>query len=90
MPHFVLGARDPWAPEALRYYAETARMGGADPAYCDSIMELANDFDAYRREHGDGDPEAGPHRKDNDAVLRAMTGDRALLYVYPDKKDLSK
>lgn len=71
-PHFVLGARDPWAPTALRAYALAAKDSGADVEYADSILELADDFDAYRREHGEGDPDAGPHRTDDGIVIFAM------------------
>lgn len=47
-PHFVLGARDPAAPSTLRAYASEARKLGLDPEYCDSVDELASDFEAYR------------------------------------------
>lgn len=71
-PHFVLGARDPWAPEALRHYASRARDGGADPEYVQSLYELAFDFETYRIAHGNGDPDAGPHRTDNPVIIDAM------------------
>lgn len=73
-PHFVLGARDPWAPAALRQYAYIAKSAGADPAYCDSILALAEDFEGYREREGDGDPEAPPHRKDDPIVVGLMGG----------------
>lgn len=84
-PHFVLGARDPIAPIALRAYAKAAEDNGIDSEYCDSILELADDFDDYRQEHGKGDPEAPPHRQDYDQVINAMRGDPALISVHRDK-----
>lgn len=48
-PHFVLGARDPASPTALRAYADACGgMPGFDADYIASIRELADDFDAYR------------------------------------------
>lgn len=90
-PHFVLGARDPFAPIALRAYAEAARQSGVfDPEYVDSILELANDFERYRAFHGEGDPDAPPHRKDNPNVISAMRGSGALIAVRPDKRNEPK
>lgn len=71
-PHFVLGARDPAVPSALRSYAAEARRRGFDEAYCASVEELAADFEAYRALHGDGDPESGPHRTDDPAIIGLM------------------
>jgi hypothetical protein len=56
-PHFVIGARDPSAPAALRAYADDAASRGLDAAYVESVRELARDFEAYRACEGDGDPE---------------------------------
>jgi hypothetical protein len=90
-PHFVLGARDPFAPIALRAYVEAARQNGFfDPEYADSILELANDFERYRAAHGDGDPDAPPHRKDSLAVISAMQGYPTTIYVEPDKGNAPK
>lgn len=71
-PHFVLGARDPAAPAALRAYAIAAETAGMDPDFCSSVALLAEDFEAYRKQAGDGDPDAPPHRSDNEHVLRLM------------------
>ena len=71
-PHFVLGARDPAVPVALQAYADEAERLGFDPAYCDSIRELASDFESYRAAHGIGDPDAKPHREDDPSVLDLM------------------
>lgn len=68
-PHFVLGARDRAAPDALRAYADIAEGLGYEPEYVASIRELAADFEAYRDQQGDGDPEAAPHRTDNPTVI---------------------
>lgn len=70
--HFVLGARDPAAPAALRAYAKAAETRGFDIEYCDSVRDLAHDFEVERARLGDGDPEAPPHRKDNPAILALM------------------
>jgi hypothetical protein len=86
-PHFVLGARDLWAAPTLRYYAAEARSNGAEAAYCDSILELADDFENYRVAHGPGDPEAPPHRDDNPNVIEAMRGNSAIIAVVPDKRN---
>lgn len=90
-PHFVLGARDPLAPVALRAYAAACRQDGAlDPEYADSIMELANDFDRYRQSQGDGDPDAPPHRHDDPAVIAAMRGNDSTFSVRVDKQNAAK
>ena len=89
-PHFVLGARDPAAPLALRCYADKAAVLGMDPEYVASIRQLANDFEAYAKEHGPGDPPAAPHRKDNPVVLAAMRGEHAVITVRPDKSNAPK
>jgi hypothetical protein len=78
-PHFVIGARDPAAPAALREYAEMARSMFGDHEYADSILELATDFEKYRQSHGDGDPESGPHRKDDPSVIDAMRNPGCLV-----------
>lgn len=71
-PHFVMGARDPWAPAALRAYADAAEDGQADPDYVTSLRELANEFEIYRLQNGPGDPDAPPHRPDDPAVVQVM------------------
>lgn len=80
-PHFVLGARDPAVPAALRAYADEAAKLGFDADYVDSVRELANDFEIYRMEVGDGDPDSGPHRKDDSRVIHAMRGNSATIAV---------
>jgi hypothetical protein len=73
-PHFVLGARDPAAPVALEAYAFACERMGLDPEYVKSLRELAKDFEAYRTFEGNGDADAGPHRKDDPAVVEVMRG----------------
>jgi len=73
-PNFVLGARDPAAPSALLAYAEAAERLNFDPEFVSDIRALAGEFSAYRTEHGNGDPDAPPHRKDDLETVAAMTG----------------
>lgn len=89
-PHFVIGARDPAAPEALRAYADIAERLGFDPEYVASIRELSSDFYAYRLQQGDGDPEAAPHRKDDPRVIAAMRGHDATISVRRDTRNVPK
>lgn len=95
-PHFVMGARDPHVPAALRAYADDyyrrnfeESPGNFDHEYHQSIVELAGDFEAYRAEHGDGDPEAGPHRTDDEVIVTAMRcpGGAVRLLKVTDKYD---
>lgn len=84
--HFVMGARDPAAPAALRAYADAGDKAGFDREYTDSIRELATDFEKELAETGAGDPPAGPHRKDDSDVVAAMSGKPTMVYVRPDGK----
>lgn len=68
-PWLVMGARDPAAPPALRAYAEAARAEGMNAEYADAIEDLAGRFEEYRRTHGNGDPDAPPHRVDDPSVV---------------------
>lgn len=74
-PHFVLGARDPAAPMALRAYTKELDRLGEDPEYISDLYALAQRFEEYRREHGDGDPTAPRHRTDDPVTLRKMRGE---------------
>jgi hypothetical protein len=71
-PYFVIGASDPAAPAALRAYAASARAIGLDTAYCGDIEQLACDFEAWRAEHGEGDPDAPRHREDDPMTVDRM------------------
>lgn len=72
-PSFVLGARDPHAAVALRAYAASADK---DPSFTDDFIQAlyryAEEWDSYRETHGDGDPAAHKHRKDDQAILAEM------------------
>lgn len=89
-PHFVLGARDPASPAALRAYAETCAQFGCDPEYVASVLELADDFDRYRTTHGPGDADAGPHRKDDFNVIDAMRGNDTTITVRHERSHQPK
>jgi hypothetical protein len=92
-PHFVLGARDPNAPHALRAYANMCELAGdIDPDYIASIRELADDFEAYRAQEGNGDADAPPHRDDDPDVLRAMRHEPGVIdiVVRPDQVNKPK
>ncbi len=82
-PHFVLGARDPAAPVALRAYATECERLGLDAEYVESLRELATDFEEYLKQEGPGDPEAPPHRVDDPDVIAAMRGGYRNIYVWP-------
>jgi hypothetical protein len=71
-PYFVLGARDPYAPAALRAYAKAAEEGDADPTYVRDLLDLADEYDNFRSVEGPGDPDAKPHRKDDPEVVKRM------------------
>ena len=71
-PHFAMGAKDPASPAGLRAYAAEARRLGMNEQYCGDVEGLANFFESYRREHGDGDPDRGRHRKDDSATVAEM------------------
>lgn len=80
-PYLVIGARDPAAPAALRAYADEAERLGMDQEYVNDIRGQAGDFDRYRREHGDGDPDAPAHRPDDpETVARIKAGSHR---IYP-------
>lgn len=71
-PHFVLGAKDPATPAALRAYSSSALAHGMDPEFCKDVLSLANEFDLYREQHGDGDPDAPRHRVDDPLTVLRM------------------
>lgn len=81
-PYFVLGARDPAAPAALRAYADAAEEQGMDPMYIADLRYQAADFERYRIAHGNGDLDAPPHRPDDlQVVTRIKAGSHR---VYPE------
>lgn len=72
-PSFVLGGADPHAPVALRAYADSIEKGGkAHPDFIKRVREWADEYDRWRLEHGEGDPENGHHRKDDPATIAEM------------------
>lgn len=71
-PHFVLSARDPAAPEALRQYALRCERVGYKKDYVDSVWLLSRQFEDYHKANGTGDPDAAPHRQDNAFVISMM------------------
>ena len=71
-PNFTLGAKDPAASIALRAYASEAGRRGMNREYVDDIFDLADTFECYRHEHGEGDPDRGRHRKDDPATIAEM------------------
>jgi hypothetical protein len=84
-PKFVLGARDPAAPAALRAYAVAAANLGMNDEYIDMVQRLADEFDRYRRDEGASDPDAPPlQRTDDPAVVEALGGNPAGIAVHTD------
>lgn len=71
-PYFVIGAKDPAAPAALLAYASEAEALQLNPTYVHDVRKLADEFALYRVEHGDGDPDAKPHRADDPATIARM------------------
>jgi hypothetical protein len=71
-PYLVMGAADPAAPVALNAYADEAERLGMDPEYVADIRDLASDWQVWRRNHGDGDPDAPRHRKDDPEIIAKM------------------
>jgi hypothetical protein len=81
-PYLVIGARDPAAPAALRAYADEAERLGFDAEFAADVRGQAADFERYRAEHGDGDPDAPAHRPDDpETVSRFKAGSQR---IYPD------
>lgn len=84
-PKFVLGARDPAAPAALRAYAHVAGELGMDAEYVAMVEQMAAQFERYRNEEGAGDPDAAPlERMDDPAVVEALGGNPAGIAVHTD------
>jgi hypothetical protein len=76
-PNFVLGARDPAAPAALRAYANAAWVLGMPAGYIAGVRKLADEFEAYRLQYGAGDPQCGQHRLDDPSVIEEMRKGRS-------------
>ena len=67
---FTMAPTDPAAPAGLKAYAAACRELKMDPEYCDSILQLAAEWEEMKQPGGD--PDAGPHRKDDPDVIAAM------------------
>jgi len=68
-PYFAILARDPCAPAALRAYAEKAEEIGLPADFVDDVRKLSFEYEAYRKQAGDGDPGAPRHRKDDPNII---------------------
>ena len=73
-PNFVIGAKDPAAPAALRAYADEAERRGMNERYVSDVRYLATVFERYRLDNGEGDPDRGRHRQDDPATVNEMRG----------------
>ena len=71
-PNFVIGAKDPCAPAALRAYANKARSLGMNEQYVTDVLDLAERFEEYRLSRGEGDPDRGRHRQDDPTTIAEM------------------
>ena len=90
-PAFVLGARDPAAPAALRAYAKAAGELGMDQQYIQNVLSIADEFDHYRALEGGGDPDMPPlQRTDDWAVLEALKGEPTSISVHTDQFNAAK
>ena len=76
-PSFVIGAKDPNAPPALRAYAQMARINGMDEQYCADVRDLADEFEAYRKAHGEGEPDSGHDVIDDPDTIAEMRQGRS-------------
>ncbi len=80
-PYFVMGARDPMVPAALRAYADKAeKLGIGDQEWWDDLRGQAGDFERYLSENGEGDPGAPPHRIDDPAVVSRIKAGSHRIY----------
>ena len=68
-PYFLIMASDPAARAALVAYADEAERQGWDAVYVADIRAMAMEFEHFNRTHGQGDPDAPRHRKDDPAIL---------------------
>lgn len=73
-PWFVLGAKDPATPTALRAYANVCESLKMDPQYVSDLRAMADEWDRYRFDHGQGDPDAPRHRTDDPETVSKMCG----------------
>jgi hypothetical protein len=71
-PCFVIGAKDPAAPAALRAYAKECGRLGLDIDYVTQILDLAVEFEMFVEAYGPGDPDAPNDRKDDPDTVAQM------------------
>lgn len=82
-PNFVLVATDPLAIFALQCYAEQglrilkhdperAKKMGLTEVYLNRLLQHSEEWEEYRKQHGDSDPGMGRHRKDDPATIAEM------------------
>lgn len=71
-PNFVIGAKDPAAPAALRAYADAGQALGFNQEFVDGVRWLADSFEDYRKQHWEGDPDRGRHREDDPTTVAQM------------------
>jgi hypothetical protein len=77
-PSFVLGGADPHAAVALRAYAQSineARLRGETQfteEFVKALFRWCDEFDNWRKQHGEGDPGMGAHRIDDPTVIAEM------------------
>lgn len=84
-PYFVLAASDRASAHALRAYANNFNY--LDPEYANNILDLANEFDAWRNANGARNPVGGRSPSAEYAhpqIILAMEGHRATITVWPD------
>jgi hypothetical protein len=71
-PSLVIGAKDPCARAAIHKLADEAERLQMNPQYVSDMHALAEEFEAYRLIHGNGDPDRGRHRNDDPATIQEM------------------
>jgi hypothetical protein len=83
-PYLVIGARDPAAPAALRALADEYEALGMDAELVDDLHGQANDWERFRVEFGDGDPDAPLHRTDDPSVVARFQETYGSARTYPN------
>ena len=71
-PSFVLGARDPVSPWALRAYAVVSFFLYWNWSWSKAVWRRASTFVKYRKKYGPGDPDKGRHRRDDPETIAKM------------------
>lgn len=84
--YFVIGAMDAAAPAALWAYAAEARRMGMAPAYAEDVYRLGHEFmterlDRIAAKQRPGDPDKGPHRKDDPLTLQLARGEITMAGI---------